>query len=238
MVAPRGGHTATLLPNGQVLVAGGQAGDYLTSAELYTPATGTWATTGSLATPRVRYTATLLPNGQVLAVGGSYYDNDNLPRVAGCELYNPATGFWSPISNLATPRFGHTATLLPNGKVLVAGGSNGSSFVANAELYDPVKGTWSPTGSLANARGLHTASLLPGGQVLAVGGLFAIIMAELYNPATGLWSGAGTPVNIHIEHTATLLHDGQVLVAAGEGLTGPAPNSLRRDRRPGPLQVL
>jgi len=220
LVGPRCQHTATLLPNGQVLVAGGAAADYLTSAELYDPVTGTWSATGSLATGRHYHTATLLPNGQVLVAGGDYWDEKNNHQMSDCELYNPATGLWSNAGSPATPRLGHTATLLPNGKVLVAGGGNGSSSVASAELYDPTGngpgGSWSATGSLATARGQHTATLLPGGQVLVVGGIWAYdILAELYNPAMGTWSGAGTPANIYISHTATLLPNGKVLVAAG-----------------------
>jgi len=220
LATARAAHSATLLPNGKVLVAGGATPLALTSAELYDPVTGTWCATGSLATCRHYHTATLLPNGQVLVAGGDYWDENNNHQMSDCELYNPATGLWSTAGSPATPRLGHTATLLPNGKVLVAGGGNGSSFVASAELYDPTGkgpgGSWSATGSLATARGQHTATLLPGGQVLVVGGIWAYdILAELYNPAMGTWSGAGTPANIYISHTATLLPNGKVLVAAG-----------------------
>ena len=97
-------------------------------------------------------------------------------------------GPWSPTSSLVTARCYHTATLLPNGKVLVAGGYNGHSLLSSAELYDPASGTWSATGSLSTARYLHTATLLPNGKVLVAGGfkqVVALSSAELYDPATG-----------------------------------------------------
>jgi WD40 repeat protein len=118
----RGAHTATLLPNGQVLVAGGYVDDLLYSAELYDPQTGTWSLTGSLNTGIYLHTATLLPDGKVLVVGG-----------ITSELYDPSTGAWSLTSNPNTPRSSHTVTLLSNGNVLIVGGyANGS--LGSAEL--------------------------------------------------------------------------------------------------------
>jgi N-acetylneuraminic acid mutarotase len=131
-------HTATLLQNGQVLVAGG---DSFGTAELYNPATGTWTVTGSMNIARAGYTATLLGNGKVLAAGGSYgvYPVDHTLRSA--ELYDRATGAWTMTGSMNTSREFHTATLLPNGQVLVAGGESGSgrtfTLVTSAELYTP-----------------------------------------------------------------------------------------------------
>jgi hypothetical protein len=119
-----------LLPNGQVLVAGGYNGSYLASAEFYNPASGTWTNGGSLNTTREFHTATLLANGKVLVAGG--YNGSYL---AGAELYDPATGTWDATGSLNTLRDLHTSTLLPNGQVLVAGGYNGG-YLAGAELYD------------------------------------------------------------------------------------------------------
>src|SRR5438477_350710 len=151
LATARYGHTATLLPNGKVLVAGGgdSFGQEVASAELYDPATGLWTATGSMATARFQHTATLLPNGQVLVAGGF---NDNIGPLASAELYDPATGLWTATGSMATARFSPTATLLPNGQVLVAGGGNYSGVVASAELYDPVSGLWTVTGSMATAR--------------------------------------------------------------------------------------
>src|SRR5581483_8529024 len=110
--------TSTVLQNGKVLVAGGYNSGYLTSAELYDPATGTWTTTGSLSTGRFLHTATLLRNGKVLVAGG----RNSSGYVASAELYDPASGTWTVTGSLITARQIHSATLLPNGKVLIAGG--------------------------------------------------------------------------------------------------------------------
>jgi uncharacterized protein YjbI with pentapeptide repeats len=134
----RQNHTATLLPSGRVLVAGGGDG-YVSfaTAELYDPATGRWTLTGALHTARGQnHTATLLPSGQVLVVGGGGFVNPPSPlSLALTEMYNPVTEQWTPTAALNTPRAGHTATLLPSGQVLVAGGfGNGNAPLASAEL--------------------------------------------------------------------------------------------------------
>ena len=122
MATARYFYTATLLPNGQVLVAGGFIFVSFRSAELYDPATGLWTATDSMAQGRGFFTATLLPNGQVLVAGG--YNDTNGSDLASAELYDPATGLWTATGSMATKRSDHTATLLPNGQVLVAGGNN------------------------------------------------------------------------------------------------------------------
>ena len=113
LIRGRNQHTATLLANGKVLVAGG--GDNLATAELYDPATGTWTFTGSLNAGRGAHTAALLSDGKVLVAGGG----DNL---ATAELYDPATGTWTFTGSLNAGRYLHTSTLLTNGRVLIAGG--------------------------------------------------------------------------------------------------------------------
>jgi N-acetylneuraminic acid mutarotase len=170
-------HTATLLPNGKVLVAAGYDGyswvssDLLASAELYDPSTGNWSPTGSLNTARSGHTATLLPSGQALIVGGYNIDAySNAVELASAELYDPATGIWTPTGNLTDARHYHTATLLPNGQVLVAGGLDEFGISASAELYDPATGVWTPTGSLTDVRVNHTATLMANGLDLVAGG--------------------------------------------------------------------
>ena len=219
----RDGHTATLLPNGKVLVVSGDENG--NSAELYDPNTGTWSNTGSLNTGRFQHTATLLQNGKVLVAGG---ENPGGARSAlnSAELYDPATGTWSNTGNLNTARELHTATLLSNGKVLVASGfvDFGLGRVTNsAELYDPDTGTWSSTGNLNQGRAFHTATLLTGGKVLVAGGFFVDGLpnitnsAELYDPATGTWSNTASLNNGRRFHTATLLQNGRVLASGGSG---------------------
>ncbi|ADO75496.1 Kelch repeat-containing protein [Stigmatella aurantiaca] len=212
--------TATLLPNGKVLVAGGYHSTYsytyLATAELYDPATGTWSPAGAMASPRYQHTATLLPNGKVLVVGGYAGSSGAL---ATAELYDPATGTWSQTSTMASTRYNHLATLLAHGKVLIAGGNGGSSgTLTKAELYDPATGTWSPTGSMTTSRQYATATLLPDGKVLVAGGsgyYSGLTAAELYDPATGTWRAARSMVSPRYNHSATLLPNGKVLVAGG-----------------------
>jgi hypothetical protein len=121
-----------LLSSGKVLVVGGVGSGYLSSAELYDPASNTWSATGALASARYGHTATLLPSGNVLVVGGvgSGY-------LSSAEIYDPINNTWSTASSLATARYTHTTILLPSGKVLVSGGRNDSSALSSAELFDP-----------------------------------------------------------------------------------------------------
>ncbi len=133
-VSSRAEHTATLLPNGRVLAAGGYFND--SSAQLYDPASGTWTITSNLTFGRSSHTATLLPDGKVLVAGGFGYDGFVYIPLARAELYDPASGIWTATGSLITGRGGHTATLLPDGEVLAAGGSD--TFLnpfASAELY-------------------------------------------------------------------------------------------------------
>jgi N-acetylneuraminic acid mutarotase len=227
MSVARSGQTATLLPNGKVLIVGGSSA----AADLYDPATGTFTPTGSMSMARPGATATLLKNGQVLVAGGCCNGNKNL---ASAELYNPATGKWTTTGSMVHPRSLQTATLLPNGQVLVAGGAcNGTAYgcdtgsfwaaQASAELYNPATGKWTATASMPAGRDMATATLLPNGQVLATGGLnncddtFCTDLkeADLYNPATGKWTRTGSMHSPREQHTATLLPNGQVLTAGG-----------------------
>lgn len=220
MTAIRQSHTATLLQNGKVLVAGGFMAD--NSAELLDPATGTWTATESMNAARWNHTATLLPNGKVLVVGGR--NSNALEPLYSGELYDPATGKWTVTGPLNVARAYHIATLLTNGKVLVAGGDIGvsssfdSGLLYSAELYDPDAGTWTMANPLSAGRAYHTATLLPNGQVLVVGGNVTsgdFASTELYNPTNGMWSPSGEMQIGRDIHTATLLSNGKVLVAGG-----------------------
>jgi len=227
---PRSGHTATLLADGRVLVVGGHVGccdapgTILDSAELYDPLSGTWSTTGHLGKPRQSHTATLLPNGQVLVTGG-YTGIDQFAPTYGftdtAELYNPATGTWSATSNLHALRNYFAATLLPNGRVLVAG----DFFHDNqaCEIYDPSTGAWTLAGRLNAPRAGHMQSPLANGNVLVAGGFkersldddVSVDSAEIYDVATDTWSTT-SPLKLPIrDASATLLANGKVLVAGG-----------------------
>jgi hypothetical protein len=222
--AARFAHTATLLPNGTVLIVGSPLPFTSTnSAELYDPITGSWTLTGQMVYPRFGHTATLLPDGKVLVVGGTFAGCSGSCKASQAELYDPTFGTWTAIGSLNAARSGHTATLLPNGKVLVAGGQ-GDGFPSGAELYDPANGTWTLTGALTDARQNHTATILPSGNVLVAGGSAAsgsLSSAELYDSATGTWSlTGGALITARSSHTATLLPNGEVLVASGANWVG------------------
>ncbi|CAL7964406.1 exported hypothetical protein [Gammaproteobacteria bacterium] len=136
-----------------------------------------------------------------------------------------AANTWVNTGSLNTARWFHTATLLSNNTVLVAGGTDNSSKLASTELYNPTTGAWAYTGSLHTARYLHTATLLSNGMVLVVGGDSsgsgnALTSAEIYNPTTGTWANTGSLNKARWYHTATLLSDGKVLVAGGENSSG------------------
>ena len=142
------------------------------------------------------------------------------PNPVAAQNFHPTSSLIlapSAIYPLKTPRSEHTATLLRNGQVLVAGGKDGHRSLVECELYNPSTGTWSETGSLKIARAYHTATLLPNGQVLVTGGRGPLASCELYNPATGTWSETGSMATERSNHTAALLPDGQVLVV-GNGI--------------------
>jgi N-acetylneuraminic acid mutarotase len=219
MITGRANHTATLLPNGKVLVAGGATLSVaLASAELYDPVMRTWKAAGSLNAARAFHTATLLPNGKVLVAGGSP-TNVPISPLSTAEIYDPANDAWTTVASMSTTRFFHTATLLPNGQVLVAGGFGDSGITASTECFDPGSGTWTVVIPLTTARDRHTATLLPDGKVLVAGGngVFGALVgpAELYDPACGAWTDTGAMITPRTELTATLLPNGKVLAAGG-----------------------
>ena len=220
MSRPRAAHTATLLPNGKVLVAGGFAGkgNSLASAEVFDLTTDMFAPAGDMSSARSGHTATLLNNGKVLIAGG--YNGNYL---SSAELYDPETGKFTPTSKMVTARNGHVASLLPTGKVLFAGGTGtGWTFLNDAELYDPTTNTFTATGNMLAARESHTATLLANGKVLIAGGhkgrradITIYSSAEIYNPATGSFSLAGDMSRVRHKHEAVLLADGRVLISGG-----------------------
>ena len=214
MLHNRSGHTASLLPDGHVLVVGGAP--ETTDAELYDPASNTWAATGSLQVPRSHHTATSLKNGDVLIAGGN---------VAGgsAELYQAAAGTFRTLPDMLYAHTNHAATLLGTGDVLVVGGSNSSgSYNPNAvaEYFSPSQETW------FNVPGqsvfYETLTTLADGRALLVGGdawlgqgVSIPDIAQLFAPVSKTWSPAGQINRERFSHTATLLPSGKVLIVGG-----------------------
>ncbi len=177
---------ATLLQDGEVLIAGGNLSFEVSHfAVLYDVANGLWNRTDNLAHRRYLHTATLLPDGMVLVAGG-FNSHPEHHYLRSAELYDPLSATWNLTRPLHDARAQHTATLLPSGRVLVAGGGTDSSQITTCEEYDPISQTWGRTGSLNVARVRHTAALLPNGKVLAVGGWNLndgpLASAELFDP--------------------------------------------------------
>jgi hypothetical protein len=227
MGTPRNRFTAVRLLDGRMLVAGGSGANNaadLTSAELYHPDSGTWSATGNMVHPYVSYNgfrATLLPDGKVLV--GDVDDPAADAPITGAEVYDPESGTWTATAKMVGDAGNGTATLLRDGKVLVAG-ANG------AHLYDPASGTWSATGKMITPRHNHTATLLPDGKVLVAGGdVFdtMVYSAELYDPDTGSWTAiantrSGGTCRVGCPRAggmATLLQDGTLLFMRGSSST-------------------
>ena len=186
---------------------------------------GTWHPTGNLRGPRAYHTATRLSDGRVLVAGGIVNDQLDGQTVASAELYDPRSGRWSPTGSLSVARRGHSATLLPDGTVLVAGGYLGEGYLDTAERYDPGTGRWTATGRMTVGRGGHTATLMADGRVLVIGGGGEnddneggprSATAEVYDPGTGRWTSTGSMSQARKGFKATLLSDGTVLVAGDD----------------------
>ncbi|MBN1570393.1 MAG: hypothetical protein JXA73_21300 [Acidobacteria bacterium] len=244
MVSARSGAAAALLQGGTVLLAGGYNGQqYLSSAEIYDPATETFGPAGaSLLTARQNATATRLNNGTILIVGG--YDGSAF--LNSSEIYNSAVREFSYTDGfLADAREWHTATLLSDGRVLITGGCNNvesgkvvcDEYLSSAEIYDPDSDAFISTGSMTAPRANHTATLLPNGKVLIAGGwngTNTLASAEVFDPETETFTSVGNLAFARINHTASLLSDGKVLIAGGKAdqhldsleLFDPAANSF------------
>ncbi len=210
--------------SGNVLVTGGFGGSaFHSSAEIYNPVSRSYSSTGAMSHARHGHTATLLPNGNVLVTGGC--NNATTGRIvcdrflSSAEIYDPSTGTFAETDSMNTARMGHTATLLSDGKVLIAGGTDGTSAMASAEIYDPVTESFTPIGNMEAARESHTASATPDGKVLIAGGLSNqhLASAEVFDPDTNAFTAVPTPMTAaRSGHSATVLRDGKVFLAGGQ----------------------
>lgn len=229
MSTARLGAAAVRLRDGRVLVVGGENNSQIAvnSAEIYNPVTGKWKLTAPMSYARENPTATLLMSGKVLIVGG-YSVDGNCCALSSAEIFDPKTGTFSTTGFMAVARRNHTATLLKNGRVLVAGGYNGvngdstgSGNVNAPELYDPATGTFDATDAMSSARRYPTATMLMNGQVLIAGGgdstNAALAPAETYKSRTAIFTVTGSLLTPRARHTATRLLDGKVLITGGYG---------------------
>jgi N-acetylneuraminic acid mutarotase len=221
MHTPRSYHTATLLADGRVLVIGGievsndVTGRVLASTELYDPVTNTWTVRAPMSVARAKHTATLLADHRVLVVGGTdadYFAFSGYFRTA--DLYDPATDSWSPAASMNYARINATATLLPDGRVLVVGDDGVNE--GTAEIFDPQSDRWSLILDSGVGRAEHVAVALRNGTVLVAGGI-GETSAQLFDWRRSAWSSAGALSVIRASATATMLDNGTVLVAGGFG---------------------
>jgi len=218
MIEPRSGHTATLLPDGRVLIVGGMRRnqDFYKSAELYDPATGEFRPTGEMNERRVGHVAVLLRSGKVLIAGG-FVGHDTTDSA---ELYDPASGKFAKLAVKMTARRGDpSATLLADGDVLIAGGADRDTpgGISSAEVFHAASMTFRTVGPMHFARISHTSTLLDDGRVLIVGGRGERVnaSAEIYDPKTGRFTETGSLATARYKHTTGLLPDGRVLIAGG-----------------------
>jgi hypothetical protein len=217
MLDPRSGHSATLLPDGTVLIAGGMRRnqDFYKSAEVFDPASNQFHRVGDMALARVGPAAVLLPSGKVLILGG-WVGHETTDEV---EEYNPATKQFAVVGKMTVRRARPSVTLLGSGDVLIAGGgeSDGPGGVATAELYHSATRTFEALPPMRDGRVSHTATLLNDGRVLIVGGRGEKVNAgaEIFDPKTKRFVSTGNMSVERYKHTAALLPDGRVLVAGG-----------------------
>lgn len=225
MQSPRQNATATRLSNGQIIMIGGYDGStFLNSSEIYNSATREFFfTDGFLADARQGHTATLLADGRVLVTGGC--NNVESGKVvcdeflSSAEIYDPEADAFLSTGSMTAARANHTATLLPNGKVLIVGGWNGTSILASAEIFDPETETFSSVGNLAFPRIDHTASSLPDGKVLIAGGKGDqhLASAEVFDPASNVFTLLSAAMTApRTRHSAIPIADGRVVLVGGE----------------------
>ena len=246
LAVARANHTATLLRDGRVLVTGGRSTDgllTLASCELYDPKKRSWSSAKSLSMARSHHTATLLEDGRVLVAGGTTHQETRFVSLDAVELYDPLKNTWTTAAPMHDARNGHTATAMPDGSVLVAGGSReGRVNLASVERFVPASGAWVVEQPLHVPRWLHAAVLLDNGAVLVLGGRsnfarggvgpgISSDSVEWLDPAKGAWT-AGPPMTEARQRMGALLLKGKGVVVIG-GQTATSSTNLAETFAPG-----
>jgi len=221
----RAAHTATLLDDGRVLIAGGctepgcEGNAAGVISEFFEPATDAFVLGPEMTGSRAGHTATLLAGGPVLIAGG--YSGGGSAPLASAEVFDPATGAFTATGSMAEPRGAHTATVLADGRVLVVGGVSGRGRYLDAvEMYDPATGEFTLVAPMPSPRSTHAAVALADGRVLVVGGEadvegVVLATADLYNPASDRWSAAAELVDARYKHAVVAVPGGPVLAIGG-----------------------
>lgn len=219
MKEKRAYHTSTVLNNGSILVCGGSNGaKTLDNCETFSPQLDSWVIISTMTTPRAYHTATLLPNGTVLIAGGQSNTGDANSVLNTSEIYYPSTKKFVKAGDMNYPRMLHTATLLPDGNVLVTGGVGNGSYLNTAEIFITTANIWIPVSNMNDRRSEHTATLLKNGNVLITGGLNGngiLNTSEIFDFSNYTFTAVGNMNEPRKRHTANLLKNGRVIVIGG-----------------------
>ncbi|WP_263415891.1 Kelch repeat-containing protein [Terriglobus albidus] len=242
LVVPRQAHASVDLSDGRILLTGGFAvstsanfyDPVFKSSEIYDPVSNRFIAGPEMQWARREHTMTRLTDGRVLVVGGISLHGHGFSANPQAEIYSPSTNRFELAGRNIDPRWMHTATRLPDGRVLVAGGRPNNCIVVcsvdglkSAEIFDPSTGQWSATGSMNISRYGHSAALMADGRVLILGGETTetvgagdqVLDVEIYDPATGKFTLAGRLIDGRSFHALTELHDGRYLLAGGNKLS-------------------
>ncbi len=225
-------HIAALLNDGRLVLAGGagvvqaeidqqRIDQPLIETDIFNPSAGTWELIGEISVPRDGLAAATLPNGAILITGGDNGAGTEDSILNSAEILDTASGLWSLTGSMAQSRQGHSATLMNDGTVLIAGGDDGANPLNSAEIYDPSAGIFTDTANMAEPRERFTATPLQDGRVLVAGGggnSPRLSSAEIYDPQNATWTPAGEMSTGRLKHAATPLQDGRVLVVGGLGV--------------------
>jgi YVTN family beta-propeller protein/probable HAF family extracellular repeat protein len=220
MSGARSDSAAVTLADGRILITGGNQGSGRTGgAEIFDPATRQWTVAAPMNSPRNRHTLTLLSDGKVLATGGYLTHSDPYQQYQRtAEVYDPVLDKWTAVADMAERRVGHSASRLPDGRVLIVGGADYAEYKATVEIFNPATGTFSSGPSLSERRYFHSVATLPDGRILIAGGMNFFKQfndALAYNPVTGQWQAAGVMSKPRVYFSMTLMADGRVLAAGG-----------------------